>query len=262
MGLIPSRSRTDPAGMNRISVQRVGVALLCGVAGYSINALAIGTIAPLLLGRIVTLPIAIVFGPWYGALAAAIGAMPQGGSPSAGALLVLPPIEAFVIGWFARRGKSPLVAGALVWGTVALTLVIAPWLYGVGYLRQTILPIALQATLSGLVAVVVADLLAVGVMAQRQVAGNRPFAGRRLRAYAFHAFVLVATLPLLVLVAADSQLSAAKREADGGARLREAVTALSQHIDEFVASHGNAVQSLATALSDRKPEPADRKSVV
>jgi len=248
--------------MNRISVQRVGVALLCGVAGYSINALAIGTIAPLLLGRIVTLPIAIVFGPWYGALAAAIGAMPQGGSPSAGALLVLPPIEAFVIGWFARRGKSPLVAGALVWGTVALTLVIAPWLYGIGYLRQTILPIALQATLSGLVAVVVADLLAVGAMAQRQVAGNRPFAGRRLRAYAFHAFVLVATLPLLVLVAADSQLSAAKREADGGARLREAVTALSQHIDEYVASHGNAVQSLATALGDRKLEPADRQRIV
>src|SRR4029077_15825730 len=91
---------------------------------------------------------------------------------------------------------------------------------------------------------------------------DRPLASRRLRTYAFHAFVLVGTLPVLVLAAVDGQLTAAKREADGGARLHEAVTALNQQVNQYVAGHGDAVQSLATALGERKLEPADRQRLV
>ena len=41
-------------------------------------------------------------------------------------------------------------------------------------------------------------------------------------------------LPVLLLAAVDSQLTAGRQEADGGARLHEAVTALSEHIDSYV----------------------------
>ena len=92
----------------------------------------------------------------------------------AAGFLVILPIEGLVVGAFARRGKSPLLAGTLVWVTVALSLVIAPRLFGVGYLRQTIWPIAMQVALSGLVALVVADLLAVGLSTQEMIAGDRP----------------------------------------------------------------------------------------
>ena len=160
--------------MNRVLLQRFGLTILCGAAGYGINALPLSSIAALRLGRIITLPIAMLFGPWYGALSAFIGALPYRNGGAAAGFVVWLPIEAIVVGAFARRGKSPLLAGTLVWVTAALSLVIAPQLYGVGYLRQTIWPIAMQLTLSGLVAVVVADLLAVGLSTQEMIAGDRP----------------------------------------------------------------------------------------
>src|SRR6185436_5214966 len=155
--------------------------------------------------------------------------------------------EAAVVGAFARAGRSPLAAGVIVWSLVAATLLAVPSAYGVGYLRPTILPIALQILLSGLVAVVIADLIATGASAQRLVAQDVSRGQRHLRSYAFHAFVLVATLPVLLLAAVDGQMTAAKQEADGAARLHEAVTSLNQHIDEYVADHQHAVRSLALA---------------
>jgi signal transduction histidine kinase/CheY-like chemotaxis protein/HPt (histidine-containing phosphotransfer) domain-containing protein len=247
--------------MNRTFARRLGLAVVCGAAGFAINAIPVGAVAPLLLGRVITLPIAILFGPWFGALAAAISALPLRSGATAG-LLALLPLEALVIGLLARRGKSPLVLGALVWLAIALTLVASPGLYGVGHLRQTIWPIALQTTLRGLVAVVVADLLAVVLSTKRAIAGDRPIEGQRLRAYAFHVFVLVATVPVLLLAAVDSQWTAIKREAEGTARLREAVITLNEHIDEYVAEHAHAVQTIAAAMSDPKNAAADRQRLV
>ena len=123
--------------MKRNSVQRIGLAVVCGAAGYLLNRWRMGSAAPLLLGRIATLPIAILFGPWYGAAAAMLAALPASGPYSVGVVLL--PIEAVVVGAFARRGRSPLVGGLIVWTAVAATLVAVPSLYGVGYLRQTIL---------------------------------------------------------------------------------------------------------------------------
>src|SRR5207248_2603813 len=138
-----------------------------------------------------TLPIAIMFGPWFGALAALLAALPANGGLTAGILIL--PIEAVVVGAFARSGRSPLAGGVVVWAVVAGTLIALPGVYGVGYLRQNILPVALQVFLSGLVAVVIADLVATGASAQRLVAQDVSRGQRRLRTYAFHAFVLVAT---------------------------------------------------------------------
>ena len=136
------------------------------------NALPFGAVAPLMPGRVLTLPIAMLFGPWLGVLAATIGALSLGRGTTS-AFLVILPLEALMVGGFTRRGKSPLVAGGLVWGAAALALVAAPSIYGVGYVRQTIWPIAMQTMLSGLVAVVVADLLASGAAAQRLVQRDR-----------------------------------------------------------------------------------------
>ena len=122
--------------MNRALLQRFGLTILCGAAGYGINALPLSSIAALRLGRIITLPIAMLFGPWYGALSAFIGALPYRNGGAAAGFVVWLPIEAIVVGAFARRGKSPLLAGTLVWVTAALSLVIAPQLYGIGYLRR------------------------------------------------------------------------------------------------------------------------------
>jgi signal transduction histidine kinase/DNA-binding response OmpR family regulator len=246
--------------MTRSDARRLGLAIFCGVVGAAINSLPVGAVAPLLLGRIATLPMAILFGPWIGGLSAAIGA-----AGVRGPLTLLPIVilvaEALVIGEVARRGKSPLVAGALLWSAAALGLVAAPHWYGVEYLRRTIWPIALQVVLNGLVAIVVADLLSTAASAQRLVSG-KPVERRRIRTYAFHAFVLVGTLPLLLLAAVDSQLTATRQEASGGARLQEAVTALREHIDEYLQTHLHAVESLMAAASGAAMTSGDRQRLL
>jgi len=246
--------------MTRASLRRLLIAVVCGALGYLLNRWRIGTAAPLLLGRVATLPVAILFGPWYGAAAAIVAALPASGPFTAGVVVI--PIEAIVVGVFARQGRSPLLGGLIVWIAIAATLVAVPALYGIGYLRQSILPVALQVVLSGLVAVVIADLIATGASAQRLVEQERPRAQRHLRSYAFHAFVLVATLPVLLLSAVDGQMTAVKQEGDGAARLREAVTALDEHIREYVADHEHAVRSLATALGDPNVADAERRRLI
>src|SRR6266496_6647973 len=54
---------------------RLGIAVVCGAAGLVISSIALSAVAPLMLGRLVTLPVAILFGPWYGLVAAALGSI-------------------------------------------------------------------------------------------------------------------------------------------------------------------------------------------
>ena len=46
-----------------------------------------------------------------------------------------------------------MLGGLLIWTALAGTLVAVPSLYGIGYLRDTILPVALQLMVSGLMAI-------------------------------------------------------------------------------------------------------------
>ena len=105
-------------------------------------------------------------------------------------------------------------------------------------------------TLNGLIAVVIADLIVVLLGRWIDVAINWRPERLRLRSSAFHAFVLVATLPILLLAAVNSHLSAVRQESAGGARLQEAVAALQDHVGEYLADHIHAVRSLAVTLSD------------
>jgi signal transduction histidine kinase/DNA-binding response OmpR family regulator len=249
--------------MNKLLLRRLGAAVVCGGIGLVLNAVPAGALlAPLMLGRVATLPVAILLGPLPGAVAALIGAISLARTATVIPALLIPTIEAVVVGLFARRSRSPLLAGGVVWTIVALTIVTVPQAYGVGYLRQTIWPIAMQLVLNALVALVVAELIAVIVAPWIDVAtGWRP-ERMRLRGYAFHAFVLVAMLPLLLLAAVDNQAIAARQQSAGGARLHEAVTALGEHIDEYVTSHAEAVQSLAAALANPKLDSADRQTII
>jgi len=247
--------------MNRALVQRVGLTVVSGLAGLAVNAVLVGGGTSLLLGRVFTLPIAILFGPWLGTVAAVIGVLPLR-APSSAALYAIVPAEALAIGIFSQRGRSPLAAGVLVWGIAAVSLVAAPSVYGLGYVQQAIWPIAMQTMLSGLVAVVLADLLAAGASMQRLAQRSRSSAPRHLRSYAFHAFLLVATLPVLLLAAVDNQVSAAKREADGAARLQDSVTALAKQLQEYVDSHEHAVESLAVSMADEEFIASDRRRLI
>jgi signal transduction histidine kinase/DNA-binding response OmpR family regulator len=234
--------------------------LTCGVVGFAINTLPVSLITPMVLGRAITLPIAILFGPIYGALAATIGS--AGLASSMGWPMLVLPLEALVIGSFARLGRSPLLGGALVWTVTALSFVLAPDMFGAGYLRQSVWPVALQVTIARFVAVVIADLLAAGASVRQWSVTETRVERRHLRAYAFHAFVLAAILPVLLLASVDAQLTARKQEAEGGERLNEAVTAVGNSVDNYVTDHTQAVQSLAAAMRETAPGAAARQQLL
>jgi signal transduction histidine kinase/CheY-like chemotaxis protein len=239
--------------------RRIGVAVVFGLLGLALNAPNYGSLLPLQIGRALTLPIAILFGPWLGLLASLVGTVPMIASNSTALLgTVLGAAEAMLVGYFSERGRSPLIVGASMWIVVATTIVVAPQLWGVSYLAELLWPVALAMVLIRLVPLVAADFIAVSIAAKRLVPGLDRFRRQSLKSYAFHAFTLAAILPVLLLAAVDSQLTARKQEADSAARLHDVVTALSERIDSYVTDHVHAVQALAVAATAHQD---DRKQV-
>jgi len=105
---------------------RLGVTAIAGGAGYVLNAVPLDAVARVWPGRLITVPVALVWGPWYGAVAAAIAApATYQFTPFQLAVFVA---EALIVGWAARRHKSPLLIGSLFWAAFAATHVI-PNLY-------------------------------------------------------------------------------------------------------------------------------------
>jgi signal transduction histidine kinase/DNA-binding response OmpR family regulator len=245
--------------MTRPYARRLAIALLAGATGLLLNLVPVPAVARLWPGRIATLPIAILYGPWLGLLSGLIAAAPFRASA---VLPVIFGLEALIVGAFARRGKPTLVAGALLWVVTAVSFALVPAAFGLGYLRPSSWPLALQQLLNGMVAVVIAELVAVAA-STRRLAGARPKTDRRhLRTSAFHAFVLVAVLPVLLLSAANGQLFATKQENEGAARLHEAVTALRDHIDEYLTTHTRAVQAMAATAGRIADTPAARADLM
>ena len=143
--------------MNPVRLRRHGAAILAGAVGIALNLLPLPAVARLVPGRIATLPIAMLQGPWYGVAAAILATLPL--ARNLPLLLVVFAFEALMVGAFARRGKPPLVAGALVWSATAVTFGLFPSLFGLAYLRPSVWPIALQELLNGMISVVVGCLI-------------------------------------------------------------------------------------------------------
>lgn len=155
----------------RLLLQQLALSLAAGAAGAALN--TFGPTMRLLPGRALTLPIAILYGPAFGGIAALLGALPF--ARVYPVFLVTLGAEGLLVGAFVRRDRSSLLAGACVWVIVAATMTVRPEWFGVGDLQSMIGPIALQQLLNGMIAVVIAELVAVVAAAsqRRARADNR-----------------------------------------------------------------------------------------
>src|SRR5216684_4077591 len=107
--------------MSQPFVRRLGIAVAAGAMGFGLNALPIASLTPFAVGRMVTLPVAILFGPWYGVLSAVMAAsLAYGG----GVRVIIFALEALAIGVFAWRRWSSLAGAAIFWGIYAVTRVV------------------------------------------------------------------------------------------------------------------------------------------
>jgi signal transduction histidine kinase/CheY-like chemotaxis protein len=236
--------------INRKTLRAVSLCLAAGLAGLALQASGVNAVQQIWPGRILTLAVGILLGPWYGLAAAALTL-----ATSPWAMVVTGLVEAVLIGAAARRNYPPLVIGALFWVAVGLVSAAMPALYG-DESSLVAWPFALQRILNGMVAVVLADLLAAVVASHRPRARDR--APLRLRSYAFHAFVLVGVAPVLVLSAVLGRVVADRHETEARTHLGEMALTARDEIAAYVHDNTRAVESLAAALTALDGDTARR----
>ena len=242
--------------MSRHAFRYLLIALAAGIAGFVLQATATGGFAQLWPGRLISLPVAILLGPWLGAITAALTAWP--GGADAGVLTTFI-IEALVVGVAVRRGYPAIVAGGLFWIVNAVTFALASDLYGVRYVQSTMWPLALQQLLNGMVAVVVAELVT-GSLGRALVHAN--VETQRLRTYAFQGFVLVAIFPVMILSAVSGQLLASRQESEGSARLSEIASTTRDQVAEYLVVHQRTIETLAASLSAIDNDPTRLRRII
>jgi len=226
---------------------RLAFALAGGVAGLLLNILPDRTIAVFFPGRALSLPIALVLGPVWGAVAAIVSCIPRAHTPI-GAMGFI--FEAVVLGVLVRRGVAPLFAGACYWITVTLVFAVLPMYLGNGAPGAVVWSIALQQPLNGMLIIAVADLL-VSLPAARRLRELAPaLRPRHLRAQFFNALLVVATLPILTLYAVSTRLLAERQETEAATWLQEAATAINREVDDYLAWHVSAAETIASTLAD------------
>jgi signal transduction histidine kinase/ActR/RegA family two-component response regulator/HPt (histidine-containing phosphotransfer) domain-containing protein len=226
--------------------RHLGLALAAGVAGLAINLTRFGNLATLWPGRIITLPVAILLGPWFGAISALIAAAPYFALPPIMVSVLL--VEAVIVGMFAQRGKSEILAGALVWLVAALTFVRFPAAYGYAPGGLLPVPLGLQRMLNGMSAVILADGVSELILARWATAYQRPNQSRRLGARSFHAFVLAALVPVILLRTGAVLIIGTTQETEGGERLRDTARGLGDQIDEYLSTYTHAIAALAATV--------------
>jgi two-component system, sensor histidine kinase len=228
------------------------VALAFGVLGLLVNLprITIFTGASLLFGGVFYLAIALLYGPVYGAITALLTAIPSvllWGHPETVFLLVL---EALAVGWLAQRRLHPTVADLIYWAGVGTPLAALLYMVWFHYPSPAGLVMVIKYPVNGLLNVMIAEML-IGIPALHRFWGDAPglVERRPLRVYLAHGFLLVATVPLLLLNIVNGEMYAERQEKDAGQRLLEAATAIQQNLEDHVQRHQLALVALARSIT-------------
>jgi PAS domain S-box-containing protein len=228
------------------------VALTAGVAalGFALNSGYAQSLQPAWPGRAVTLPAAVLFGPWLGGLAAAVSAWPA--TQAHPGLLALFLVEAVVLAVATARLHTPLAARLLVALMLAASVVMFPEIHGLGPVTWRSAPLAFERLLVLLVAPVLSDLVVAGIgrlwPELQPVTSPRP-----LRALIRHAFVLAAVLPILIVSTVSGEFFSARRHEESDARLNDTALSLADRINSYVDAHVSGIAALAASLDMSAP---------
>jgi two-component system, sensor histidine kinase len=232
--------------------RRIVVTLAFGLLGILVNLpqISIFTGASLLFGGVFYLAIALTYGPTYGAVAALISGLPSiliWRHPEAGFLLVA---EALTVGWLARRHLYPAVAELLYWAIIGTPLAALFYLVLYSYPAPYGWVMVVKYPANGLLNVMLAELL-ISIPALQKLwgAAGQPAERRTLRAYLSHGFLLVATVPLLLLNIVNGENYAERRESEAGQRLQEAARAIREDLEDHVTEHQLAVRELSRSIT-------------
>ena len=232
--------------------RRLVAAFVFGVLGLGANQphIAIFSDVSLLLGGIFYLAITLLYGPLYGALAALIAVSPDivlWRHPETALVLLL---EAPVVGWLTRRRFLPVLANLTYWAVLGTPLAVLFYIVLLHYPSPHGWVMVIKHPVNGLLNVMLAELLVSMPLIQKYC--GVPFTPQRqtLRTQLSHGFLLVATVPLLLLNLVNGEMYASRQETEASQRLEEAATAIRQNLEEYVTRHQLALSSLSDAITN------------
>ena len=132
--------------MRRFALRPIVLTLGASALGALLQSAASGGFAQIAPGRMATLPVAILLGPWYGIVATTLAALPTLVRPTQ---IVVRVLEALTVGVAARRGHSGLIAGTVFSLANSVAFGLHPEWYGVHLLQPNVWPLAMQQLLNG-----------------------------------------------------------------------------------------------------------------
>jgi two-component system, sensor histidine kinase len=230
----------------------LAVTVVFGLLGVLVNLpqITIFNGARLLFGGVFDLAIALIYGPIFGGLAALISAFPSvvlRGHPQTGCLLVA---EALTVGWLARKRLHPVLADLIYWVAIGTPLAALFYLVILNYPSPYDWVMVVKFPANGLVNVMFAELL-ISIPALQKLWGSEARLGERrtLRAYLSHGFLLVATVPLLLLNIVNGENYAERRESEAGQRLQEAGKAIREDLEDHMRLHQLAMREMSRSIT-------------
>jgi signal transduction histidine kinase/CheY-like chemotaxis protein len=237
--------------------KKILISLIAGALGYLVNCFPMPVFGrvEIVFGGVFYLIIAICYGPVFGLIAALMAAtktIDLWGSPYA---LIFMGFEALTVGWLVRRRWQPFFAELFYWCTLGLPLLIAIYVMYLKFRGTSGWSIVIADSFSGLLNVIIADLLLTLTPLHRW----SPFSAyntesRPLRKQLFQVLVSIATVPVLSLSVVNANFHSSAVETDAGNRLKEASQAISQSIDEYLDKHLSAMISIKRSIeSDTNP---------
>ncbi|MCG8435741.1 MAG: response regulator [Gammaproteobacteria bacterium] len=213
---------------------------------------------PILEGSAITfggigyLIVAIVRGPGWGALAAAVISFSDFTSGNGLTAYFLHILEAVFIGALWRRFYTPLYAGATYWLIIALPFlfVLQHFFLGdpVNY-RDTVLQVILP--FNGLLNITVTELILFSSRA-RNVLGINPskLVSRSVVSHLFHSFAIAASLPLLMMTLFQGKTLVNQQTADAEMNLVGSTVAINNEIENYINDHLHTIMLIADFFSE------------
>ena len=165
-------------------------------------------------------------------------------------VLLLATSEVLAVTVLARRGWIPVLAGLTYWAVIGIPVLIIGVGTFVGHDATEITLAAAGQSLSGLLNVVLAELLAGLPGPLQRLRTHGASDPRPLRVQLFHQLVPLAAIPLALLGLGLGGLFARSAERGASQELAERVRLVGHRVSDLVAEQEGALQALASRLSD------------
>ena len=240
----------------------VALSLAAGFVGDRLLATGIelSDANPLRLDGTLSIFVGLVAGPWWGALTAILATFRTATEAQSPVTLLLATSEVLAVAMLARRGWIPVLAGLAYWAVVGVPVLIVGVGRILGHDSTEIILAAAAQSLSGLLNVVLAQLIAALPGPIQRWRGQSETAPRALRAQLFHQLVPLAAIPLAVLGLALGGLFARSAERQATAELSQRARLVGHRVGDLVAEHEVALRALGSRLAD--PETGDSLGVL